>query len=60
MRKTRTLILIIFCIVLLFDPIKSSTRPLNKDWVFRIDNGVYQAFVPSTTIDILIKNKVLP
>ena len=57
--RIRSLTLILFCISLLFGFSKSTTRLLDKDWVFRIDDGVYPAFVPSTAIDILIKNSVL-
>lgn len=35
-------------------------RPLTKDWVLSIKEGVYPANVPSTFIDDLIQNNVLP
>ena len=58
--RNKSLIFILLCLTILFGLSESAIRPLNKDWVFRIDDGVYPAFIPSTTIDILIKNGVLP
>ena len=58
--KAKSLILIFLFLITLVDLNQCAIRPLNNDWVFRIDDGVYPAFVPSTTIDILIKNGILP
>lgn len=53
-------LLTILCISITLPLTLTSSRPLLNDWVLRIDDGVYPAYIPSTVIDLLIKNSVLP
>ena len=60
MLMIRKISLIFWLIVTLLTVVNSSTRPLLNDWVLDIDDGIYPAYVPSTVIELLIKNTVLP
>lgn len=54
-------ILLTICLICAFlFSVKGSSRPLLNDWVLDIDDGIYPAYIPSTVVDLLIKNAVFP
>jgi hypothetical protein len=60
MKHNRKLLLLVFVVSTLLICNDCTIRPLLNDWVLRVDDGVYPAYIPSTVIDMLIKNNVLP